>query len=557
MDPRKLRWLPGEYPTSVRCAARLQGPEPESRQVHARRRSLTLAPPPLGRKSPTRDALSARGDCTAAIRFCYRAGLVRPRVTILVKLLLAFALPTAILFSVFAVVAHEVTRRDLDDELGARLEAVAATAATHVRGKYLLELAAGDEEERAFQNVMKKLEAVSAASGAALFVFDRKLDSRADTRGIAIGTHYFRVELDRHELGRVFDRGELAHSVTFSDDDGRIYKAGYAPVHASETEPEIVLAIGAQAPARYFDRLRQLRKSLLLWGGSLLFVVLAASVITTALVTRPVRRLAAAAERIGKGELGAPVDVTSRDELGTLAATMDRMREQLAERDARMQQMLAGIAHEVRNPLAGMTLFTGILRDELPAGPAGDESRGHVARIERELTYLERVVSEFLEYARRAPPERRELDLGELAREVAQLAAAGDGRTEGDIEVSIESEARVRADAAQLRRALLNIAQNAVQATQRAGRREPVRITVGEAAGGEGRVELRIRNAGGELPEQVRAKMFEPFFTTREKGTGLGLAFAKEIVQAHDGEIRVEVTGDATTFAVVLPAVSA
>jgi signal transduction histidine kinase len=487
---------------------------------------------------------------------------VRPRVTILVKLLLAFVLPTAVLFSAFAVVAYEVTRRDLDDELGARLEAVAAVAATHVRGKYLLGLSTGDESERSFQNVMRKLEAVSAATGTALFVFDRQLDSRADTRGAAIGTHYYRVELDRHELLRVFDRGELAHSVTFEGDDGRTYKAGYAPVRASETEPEIVLAIGAQAPARYFDRLHQLRTSLLWWGGSLLLVVLAASMITTALVTRPVRRLADAAERIGRGELGAPIDVGGRDEIGTLAQTMDRMREQLAERDAHMQRMLAGIAHEVRNPLAGMTLFAGILREELPAGAAGDESRGHVARIERELVYLERVVSEFLEYARRAPAERGELELGELVREVAQLAAAGEVRVEVELpEPGGEGGAeppmpKLRADAAQLRRALLNIAQNAVQATLRAGRREPVRLIV-RWDRREATATLAITNPGANLPEEVRQRMFEPFFTTREKGTGLGLAFAKEIVHEHGGEIRVEVGEDATTFVVVLPAPSA
>ena len=505
--------------------------------------------------SHTRRAAAEREP--AAIRFLLPWPAVRPRVTILVKLLLAFVLPTAVLFTAFAVVAYEVTRRDLDDELGARLEAVAAVAATHVRGKYLLGLSTGDESERAFQNVMRKLEAVSAATGTAVFVFDRQLDSRADTRGDAIGTHYYRVELDRHELLRVFDRGELAHSVTFEGDDGRTYKAGYAPVRASETEPEIVLAIGAQAPARYFDRLHQLRTSLLWWGGSLLLVVLAASMITTALLTRPVRRLADAAERIGRGELGAPIDVGGRDEIGTLAQTMDRMREQLAERDAHMQRMLAGIAHEVRNPLAGMMLFAGILRDELPAGPAGEECRGHVARIERELGYLERVVSEFLEYARRAPAERVELELGELVREVAQLSASGEVRVEVELpEAQGEGEAppmpKLRADAAQLRRALLNIAQNAVQATQRAGRSEPVRLTVRwdrrEAA-----ATLAITNPGDHLPDEVRQRMFEPFFTTREKGTGLGLAFAKEIVHEHGGEICVEVAGDATTFLVVLP----
>jgi hypothetical protein len=116
---------------------------------------------------------------------------VRPRATILVKLLLAFVLPTVVLFAAFAVVAHEVTRRDLDDELGTRLEAIAAAAATHIRGKYLAELGPGDETERAYQNVMRKLESVAITTGADLFVFDRALDSRADTKGAAIGTHYF------------------------------------------------------------------------------------------------------------------------------------------------------------------------------------------------------------------------------------------------------------------------------------------------------------------------------------------------------------------------------
>lgn len=476
---------------------------------------------------------------------------VRPRATIFVKLLLAFVLPTAVLFSGYAIVAHEVTRRDLDDELGVRLEAVAAVAATHVRGKYLLELAPGDEAERAFQNVMRKLEAVAEATGAQLFVFDRQLNSRADTRGTAIGTHYYRVELDRHELSRVFDAGELAHSVTFDGDDGRTYKAGYAPVHASETEPEIVLAIGAQAPAQYFDRLRELRTSLLGWGVLLLAVIVAAAGITTARLTRPVRRLAVAAERIGRGELGAPIDVAGRDEIGTLAQTMDRMREQLAERDAHMQRMLAGIAHEVRNPLAGMTLFTGILREELPAGPAGDDSRSHVARIERELTYLGRVVSEFLEYARRPAAERRPIDVAELAREIAQLAATGEIAVEVKLDGGGEGERpRLTGDPAQLRRALLNIAQNAVQATARGGKKEPVRLTVRTS---DEAVTLAICNAGDDLPEDVRERMFEPFFTTREKGTGLGLAFAKEIVGEHGGRISVEVEGGETTFLVVLP----
>src|SRR5262249_38601782 len=149
--------------------------------------------------------------------------------------------------------------------------------------------------------------------------------------------------------------------------------------------------LGAQAPASYFARLDDLRGRLLAWGAGLALVSIAAAAIATLFITRNVRRLAAAAERIGGGDLHAPVAATTRDELGVLAETMERMRVQLAERDAKMQQMLAGIAHEVRNPLAGMTLFAGILRDEVPPD---DERRGHVDKIQRELDYLERVVNE-------------------------------------------------------------------------------------------------------------------------------------------------------------------
>lgn len=483
---------------------------------------------------------------------------MRPRATILVKLSLAFVLPAVVLFATFGVVAHEVTRRTLDAELGTRLEAIAAAAATHVRGKYLLELSSGDESERAYQNVMRKLESVAATTGAHLYVFDRAFESRADSKGAAIGTHYYRAQLDRHELRRVFERGELAHSVTFDGDDGRTYKAGYAPVHASETEPEIVLALGAQAPAAYFTRLSELRLNLLAWGAVLVLVVLATTIGAALLMTRPVRKLAEAAERIGRGELTTPIDVRGRDEIGTLAQTMDRMREQLAERDAHMQRMLAGIAHEVRNPLAGMTLFTGILRDELPAGATGDDCRAHVARIERELGYLERVVSEFLAYARRAAPERVPLDLGELAHELAQLAAT----PEVDVEVELAprraattpggagAALTVLGDPAQLRRALLNLAQNAVQATLAGARRDPVRLRVRRDGAS---VLFTVVNAGEDLPPQVRARMFEPFFTTREKGTGLGLAFASEIIAAHGGRLTAEVDAGETRFITELP----
>ena len=468
---------------------------------------------------------------------------MRPRATILVKLLVALVLPTVALFTIFAVVAYETSRRDLDDELGARLEAIAAMAATQVRGKYLT--IGEDEREPTFQNQVRRLEQIAQVTGAQLTAFDRGYNTRADTSGeVAVGTRDFRAQLDREELAGVFERGETASSVTFTGNNGRIYKAGYAAIRASENEPEVVLAVRAQAPAGYFTRLEDLRGRLFLWGAGLVLVSILAAVITTLFITRNIRRLAAAAERIGAGELRAPVQIRTRDEVGVLGQTMERMRQQLAERDARTQQMLAGIAHEVRNPLAGMTLFAGILRDEIPSD---DERRAHVDKIQRELNYLERVVNDFLEYARRPKPELALVEARELLAEVAQLAS------QDDITVAVDSgELTVRADRGQLRRALLNLAKNAVQAARAAGHggNDAVRLSARRTADGS---EVTVWNRGKEISPETSGRLFEPFFTTREKGTGLGLAFVREIVADHGGRIDVTSASGETMFTIVLP----
>lgn len=467
------------------------------------------------------------------------------RATLLVKLLVALVLPVVALFTLFAFVAYEVSRRDLDSELGRRLEAIAASAATQIRdAKYLSELSPGDEHAALYEQAVARLGALAQATSAHLFVIDRHFGARGDSKDpLAIGTLNRRAELDRTELARVFD-GTPAASVTFKGNEGAWYKTGYAPVRGPDKS--VVLALGAEAPASYFDRLDDLRTRLFAWGAGLVLVSVLAAVIATLLITRNIRRLASAAERIGAGDLRVPVAVPSRDELGTLAKTMERMRIQLAERDAKMQQMLAGIAHEVRNPLAGMTLFAGILRDELPDS---DERRGHVLKIERELGYLERVVNDFLEYARRPKPELGDVPVSDLLAEVAQLASTPDIT----VAVAPGGPDLTRADRGQLRRALLNLARNAVQAATAAGHTgtEVVRLSARRT---DDTVILSVWNRGKEISPEASGKLFEPFYTTREKGTGLGLAFARDIAADHGGTIELASADGETTFSIALPA---
>jgi signal transduction histidine kinase len=267
---------------------------------------------------------------------------------------------------------------------------------------------------------------------------------------------------------------------------------------------------------------------LIFTGTAGLLIILLFGVIMARHLTGPLGRLAAAAERIGAGDLQAAVPIESRDEVGLLAARLDEMRVALRTRDERLQMMLAGIAHEVRNPLGGLQLYAGLLRESL-AGDAA--SLADVARIEREVKYLEQVVTDFLEYARRPGAELAPQPLRPLFEEVAEVVA---GKLDKSVTVELEGELAASIDRGQVRRALINLVRNAVSAAGEGP------VVLAARPGPAGRVLVEVRDGGPGVPAELRGKIFEPFFTTREKGTGLGLAFVREIVRDHGGEVAVD-----------------
>jgi signal transduction histidine kinase len=461
----------------------------------------------------------------------------RRRLPIVVKLLVLFTAPTMLLFAGFAVVAHEVARRNLEAELGTRLAAIAASAATQIRGKYLVDLEPGADADPLAEGARRKLlEVMKATDVARLYIFDRDFKSRVDTDpGVPIGTTLYQAQLDQAPIEAVFSGAEPLSSVLFEGRDGVQYKAGYAAIYADPTDDrEVVLAVGADAPAAFFERLSALRRSLLLSGAALMLLVIGAAVVSAARISKPVRELADAAERIGRGDLSSAIEPSSRDEIGLLAQTMERMRSDLAARDERMQLMLSGIAHEVRNPLGGIQLFAGILAEEIDES---DERRSHVARIQREVGYLEAVVESFLDYARRPELEREHVDLGELCEEVCELEAGAAAERGVELGCSAVEITLSHCDRAQIRRALLNLVGNAVQAAAAGPEPREVQVTV---SGDGDRAIVEVANTGAPIPADVRERLFEPFFTTREKGTGLGLAFVAEIVGDHGGRVEVD-----------------
>ena len=335
----------------------------------------------------------------------------------------------------------------------------------------------------------------------------------------------------------------------FRGRDGELYKSGFAPLR-DDDRARSPFAVGVDGAASLYEQLAGFRRTLFAVGVGGALPMVALSILVARLLARPIRRLARAAERIGRGDLDEPVrrDVARRDRPRRRHA-WSRCAQQLRARDERMQMMLAGIAHEVRNPLGGIELYAGLLRDEL----AGDaEKLAHVQRIERELGHLKIIVNDFLEYARRPKPERRRRATSpSCSPRCATSPSPPRSRATSRVAARRRAGARRRRRRPAAPRARQPGAQRGAGLRRRTASGE---VTLG-CARSDGEVRRhRARHRRAASTPSMLAKIWTPFYTTKQSGTGLGLAFVRDIARDHGARLAVDsAPGRGTTFTLALP----
>ena len=212
---------------------------------------------------------------------------------------------------------------------------------------------------------------------------------------------------------------------------------------------------------------------------------------------------------------------------------------------ARLGELAAVLAHEVKNPLAAVSGAVQMIAERFPPGA---EEREVTQEILRRLDALSALMGDLLLYARPPHPALRSIDLMALIDHlVAFFRTDPDWR---DIDVALEGRAEaISADPELLKIAIQNLLLNAVQAMRGAGR-----LTVSVRVA-EGLAEIDITDSGGGIPEEIRDRVFTPFFTTKSRGTGLGLATVRRIIESHGGRITVVASSTAgTTMRLQLPA---
>jgi signal transduction histidine kinase len=224
-----------------------------------------------------------------------------------------------------------------------------------------------------------------------------------------------------------------------------------------------------------------------------------------------------------------------------------------AERMAYIGSLASGLAHEIRNPLNSLNLNMQLLAEEESPHPPGS-SRSRLLTITRgEIQRLERLVSDFLSYARPRPLDLERVPAVALLEHCLEVLAGEIENRGARVEIEDRADgAEVRVDRAQMGQLLLNLAQNGLAATQGSGRAPLVRLNCHRHAT---RVVLEVIDNGVGIPPKELEKIFELFYSTRKGGTGLGLAIVQRIARAHDAELAVQSTpGMGTSISVSLPA---
>jgi signal transduction histidine kinase len=373
------------------------------------------------------------------------------------------------------------------------------------------------------------------------------------------GGLFMRIPATRAQ-GEDANRFEYAWSTEHDDTTGSGDSA--APGHLTFHE-ELRFEIPTEDYQNMFSKLRS-RSGFVFLGVFLVGTALSAGLASR--FTRPVRRLDAAIHRLSEGDLDVQVPARGGDEMARLGKAFNEMATKLRlnrerareltrrEKLSSLGRLAAGVAHDVRNPLHSIGLTLQHLQDE--CRPESDERAQGFDRslsiIRGEIQRLDKLVANFLHFARSDRREWAPVSLPELARETVRLVEKEAERRGIEVEVEVEAEgtpSTVDADAESIRASILNLVLNSFEAMPEGG---SLRIRV---AGDRDEISLEVSDTGRGIPKSEQDKVFDFAYTTREGGNGLGLAMVHQVVvEEHGGRVTLESRpGEGTRVTLALP----
>jgi nitrogen fixation/metabolism regulation signal transduction histidine kinase len=309
-----------------------------------------------------------------------------------------------------------------------------------------------------------------------------------------------------------------------------------------------------------------LRRYIIIVTCVLVALLIVASAVISRLLARrishPITELAHATERIAKGDLEHRVRVNAKDEIQSLVSDFNKMTEELlenkknlirAERIAAWRDFARRLAHEIKNPLTPIEIAIYRIKKRLEgevaeADPARDKQviEESLDSILKEVAALKNIAQEFSAFAKLPEPKLESLNPNDTITSVLELYASSAQRVKVRTSLA-EGMPRVQADRDQLRSVIANLIKNAFEAMPEGG---TLTVATSLAAGS---IRIEIADTGPGIPDEIKEKIFDPYFTTKSTGTGIGLALAYRILADHRAKIGFKTGETGTTFVVDLP----
>lgn len=361
------------------------------------------------------------------------------------------------------------------------------------------------------------------------------------------------------------------------------YITAYEPIKNIEDKIIGILYVG-MLEKPYIDTTNRVMSTFIIIASLCVVLLLVILYFFTSRITRPLQRMVLATKKIATGDLSHRVIVNSRDEIGYLANSFNRMTANLetanekliewgktlekkveertkeltkmqahllqSEKLASLGKLAAGVAHEINNPLGGILIYSHLLLEETNKKSPHYEN---LKKIVKETSRCKDIVKGLLEFARPKDPEMSLTDINDIVDKSLSIMERQALFQNIKIKKLYSSDLpQIVADSSQLQQVFTNIILNAAEAMEGNGT-----LTLKTSLNGKGRyIHIQFTDTGHGIEEEHRKRLFEPFFSTKEvgKGTGLGLAISYSIIQKHQGSIDVTShVGKGSTFTVKLP----
>jgi signal transduction histidine kinase len=426
-----------------------------------------------------------------------RRKVTRRNITLLIILLL--------LINFIGWIFYLSIRETFDEELGNRLIYIANTAALLFNGNTAGQFKPGDElkpEYIAFQSQLTKIKNLNSLRE--IFIIDRNLQTLVDANTtVPIGYSNRLLEVDASEIESAYT-GLSQASILYSL-KRNFYKRGYAPIRNKENR--VVAVLGIEAGAHFSRAILRIRNSLLLLG--IISLILIIATITT---------------------------------MNRLYTTLWRYEEQVlsAEKFRAVGQLAAGVAHEIRNPLGIIRGTAELLKDEVNV-QEGMASK--VNDIINEVDRMNRIISNFLDFSKTVPLQVAEHDINSVLEKALQLCQYQLEQSHIVIRKEYTPQLpTVKIDNQQIIQVFLNLILNARYAMPKGG------ILTIITRMNKNQMDIEIKDTGIGISLNQQTHLFEPFYSTKPDGIGLGLTISKRIIENHQGKLEISSELDKGTF---------